>query len=56
VREACRRHRLRFSVTVRHTDKVRAAIATIDEAAWTPIDYPDDGQAQVAETQLGATG
>src|SRR5215207_6674038 len=53
VLEACRRHRLRFSVTVRHTDKVRAAIATIDEAAWTPIDYPDGGQAQVAETQLG---
>ncbi|MGH9003072.1 MAG: hypothetical protein ACRDYV_08080, partial [Acidimicrobiia bacterium] len=30
----------------------QAAIAAIDEAAWTPIDYPDGGTAQVAETTL----
>jgi hypothetical protein len=29
------------SVTVRMTPNVKVAIATIDEAAWTPIEYPD---------------
>src|SRR3954462_15137082 len=29
------------SVTVRMDPKVRAAIATIDDAAWTPIEYTD---------------
>jgi hypothetical protein len=50
---ACRRHDLRFSITVRQTTPVTAAIAAIDEAAWTAIDYPDGGLAQVAETTLG---
>jgi hypothetical protein len=30
----------RFSVTLRHTPSVLAAIAAIDAAAWTPIEYP----------------
>jgi len=47
---ACRRHQLRYSITVRQTTPIRAAIAQIDEAAWTPIAYPDGGLAQVAET------
>jgi hypothetical protein len=50
---ACRRHQLRFSITVRQTTTVAAAIAAIDEAAWVDIDYPHGGIAQVAESTLG---
>src|SRR5512132_3836194 len=39
VVRACRRHRIRYSITVRHTPQVLAAIGAIDEAAWTAIDY-----------------
>jgi Transposase DDE domain group 1 len=53
VLAACRRHRIRFSITVRQTKTVAAAIAAIGEAAWTGIGYPDGGVAQVAETTLG---
>jgi hypothetical protein len=42
---ACRRHQLRYSITVRKTTPIRAAIATIDEDAWTEIVYPDGGAA-----------
>ena len=45
---ACRRHRIRFSITVRQTRQVQAAIAAIPEHAWAPIDYSDGGIAQVA--------
>jgi hypothetical protein len=38
---ACRRHRARFSVTVRMDPKVRRAIATIPDDAWTGIHYPN---------------
>jgi hypothetical protein len=48
--KTCRRHGIRYSITVRQTKPIRAAIATIDEDAWTPIVYPDGGVAQVAET------
>src|SRR5215216_35208 len=48
---ACRRHQLRYSITVRQTKPIRAAIATIDEQAWVQIVYPDGGVAQVAETR-----
>jgi Transposase DDE domain group 1 len=50
---ACRRHEIRFSITVRQTRMVQAAITTIHEAAWVSIDYPDGGTAEVAETRLG---
>jgi Transposase DDE domain group 1 len=53
VLAACRRHGIRFSVTVRQTKTVAAAIAAISEEAWADIDYPDGGVAQVAETTLG---
>jgi hypothetical protein len=53
VLAACRRHHIRFSITVRQTKTVTAAIASIPEQAWTDIDYPDGGIAQVAETTLG---
>jgi hypothetical protein len=33
---------------------VRVTVAAIDEHAWTPIaDYPEDGEAQIAETVYG---
>jgi hypothetical protein len=52
VLAACRRHRIRFSVTVRQTKTVTQAIAHIPEDGWVDIAYPDTGQAQVAETTL----
>jgi hypothetical protein len=45
-----RRHRVRYSITVRQTKTVRAAIAAIPEAAWVPIAYQPGGVAEVAET------
>ena len=53
---ACRRHGLRYSITVRQTKQMRAAIAAIDEDAWADIDYPEGGIAQVAETATRANG
>jgi hypothetical protein len=50
---ACRRHRIRFSVTVRQTKLVTAAITAMPEHGWVDIDYPDGGVAQVDETTLG---
>jgi hypothetical protein len=61
---AARRAGAHFSVTVRMDPKVRAAIAAIEEDAWTPIEYPravwDDrlgrwiSDAQVAEVEYTA--
>jgi hypothetical protein len=51
---ACRRHQLRYSITVRQTTPIRQAIQAIqaiDETAWVDIVYPDAGLAQVAETR-----
>jgi hypothetical protein len=39
-----------WSITVRMKKGVRACIAAIDERAWTPIDYTDGGEAEVADT------
>ena len=49
---ACTDHDVRYSITVRQTKTVVAAIADIDDTAWTDIAYPDGGKAQVAETTL----
>ena len=50
---ACRRHDVRFSVTVRQDRRVRRAIEAIPEQAWTPIPYwlstPEVSGADVAE-------
>src|SRR5215218_2848112 len=43
----------RYSIGVRMTRTVRAAVEAIDEVAWTTIDYPEDGEAQIAETVYG---
>jgi Transposase DDE domain group 1 len=48
---ACRRHGIHYSITVRLTKPIRAAIQAIDEAAWIQIVYPDGGVAEVAETR-----
>ena len=48
---ACRRHQIRYSITVRQTTPIRAAIAAIAADAWVDIIYPDGGVAQVAETR-----
>jgi Transposase DDE domain group 1 len=49
---ACGDHDVRYSITVRQTKPVVAAIAAIDGAAWVDIAYPNGGHAQVAETTL----
>jgi Transposase DDE domain group 1 len=44
----------RYSIGVRMIKTVRAAVEAIDEDAWQSIDdYPEDGEAQIAETTLG---
>ncbi|MDP9344517.1 MAG: IS1380 family transposase [Actinomycetota bacterium] len=42
-----------YSIGVRNIKKVRAAVDAIPEDAWMKIDYPDDGEAQIAETVYG---
>src|SRR5271170_6285416 len=42
-----------YSIGVRMTKTVSAAVAAIDENAWQPIDYPKGGEAQIAETVYG---
>jgi hypothetical protein len=61
---ACRKAGVNFSLTLQSNPKLRAAIAGIDEQAWTPVRYPgavhdpDTGQwisdAEVAETTYTA--
>lgn len=48
--DSLRRLGVRWSVTVPITQQIRALVAGIGEQAWTPIDYPEGGEAQVAET------
>jgi Transposase DDE domain group 1 len=47
-----RRHRVRYSITVRQTKTVRAAMAAIPEQAWVDIAYQPGGVAQVAEVRF----
>ena len=42
-----------YSIGVRNIPAVQAAVATIDEASWQNIAYPQGGQAQIAETTYG---
>jgi len=42
-----------YSIGVRMIKTVRAAVEAIDEDAWQSIDYPEEGQAQIAETIYG---
>jgi DDE family transposase len=44
-----------YSIGVRMIKTVRSAVEAIGEDAWTKIaDYPDEGEAQIAETTYGA--
>jgi hypothetical protein len=51
VIKACRRLKVAFSITVNQNKAVRAAIDAIPEGDWVPIEYPDGGLAEVAETE-----
>jgi Transposase DDE domain group 1 len=42
-----------YSIGVRMIKTVRAAVEAIDEDAWQSIDYPEEGEAQIAETVYG---
>ena len=42
-----------YSIGVRMIKTVRAAVQAIPEQAWTRIDYPEDGEAQIAEAVYG---
>jgi hypothetical protein len=42
-----------YSIGVRMIKTVRAVVEAIDEDAWQRIDYPDEGEAQIAETVYG---
>ena len=43
-----------YSIGVRRQGAVRAAIEEIPESDWQPLrDYPDDGEAQIAQTMIG---
>ncbi|MCX4418458.1 IS1380 family transposase [Streptomyces mirabilis] len=57
VINACRTLGARFSVTVRMNASVKAAIARIDEDAWTPIKYPkavwdEEGQCWISDAEI----
>lgn len=53
VIEACRDHDVAFSITVRRTKPVIAAIEGIDDDVWVRLDdYPQPGVAEVAETSF----
>ena len=43
-----------YSIGVRMIKTVRAAVDQIAEDAWQTIPYPDEGEAQIAETVYGA--
>ena len=52
--KALHRDGVEFSIGVKQTKTVRALIAEIPEQDWIAIaDYPDTGEAQIAETMLG---
>jgi Transposase DDE domain group 1 len=47
--DTLRRSGVAWSITVTINAQIRGCIEAIDESAWVPIVYPDDGEAQVAE-------
>jgi hypothetical protein len=42
-----------YSIGVRMQKGIREAVEAIDEHAWLTIPYPDEGEAQIAETSYG---
>ncbi|PZG72657.1 IS1380 family transposase, partial [Streptomyces sp. NTH33] len=60
VVNACRALHARFSITVRMNASIKAAIATIDENAWTAIKYPkavwdEEGQCWISDAEIAET-
>jgi hypothetical protein len=58
---AARRGGARFSITAKMTATVKAAIAGIDESAWTPIHYPraifdEDQQRWISDAEVAEVG
>jgi hypothetical protein len=58
---AARRRKARFSITARMTSTVKAAIAGIDQTAWTPIRYPnavwdEDEQRLISDAEVAEIG
>ena len=49
---ACRKMKVRFSITVRQRQSLHNLIEAIPEADWTPIPYWMDGADDVAETSI----
>jgi len=44
-----------YSIGARRQGTAPAAIQAIPETDWQPLeDYPDDGEAQIAQTMIGA--
>jgi hypothetical protein len=57
---ACRSLNARFSLTVRMNASVKAAIAGIDDGAWTAIRYPravwdEEGQCWISDAEIAET-
>src|SRR3954465_1537882 len=53
VFERLQRAGWQYSIDVRMIKTVRATVQSIPQDAWAKIDYPDDGEAQIAETVYG---
>jgi hypothetical protein len=53
---ACRRHQVRYSITVRLTKPIRAAVATIAADAWADIVYPTVASPRSPRPATRATG
>jgi hypothetical protein len=54
VMRALDRQGIEFSIGVKQSKTIRALIDEIPEPAWVPVtDYPETGEAQIAETRLG---
>src|SRR5581483_1314986 len=49
VIKACRKHGVRYSITVRNTKPIKKAIGAIADDVWVRIPYPESGIAEVAE-------
>ena len=54
--QACRRHQIRYSITVRQTKPIRAAIATIAADAWSTSSTPTVASPRSPRPATRATG
>ncbi len=53
---ACRDHGVGYSITVRQHQAIKTAIGTIDDDAWTPIDYTASGDDHCPSGRFHANG